>query len=834
MSFPTWLVDASANRTNKSYLQGFLDISGNLYLRNSSIMTPMNTITFNDTTGFVNFGNSYFGSAVYIYNPTTLSNIDVVAYVNTNNSNITTINSNISTANSNIATNTSSITTINGKIGTLNYDNIYDFTTVNNLFINPGGVLQYEDALGNHPDLIAAVISNTSNITSNTSNITTLTTKLTNQTYTSGTNTTSWTGNISFPATSIASTSINNSSFVDLTNTQTIGGTKTFSSAPNLSGAGISSSSINAGAVVGTAMVLTGAQTAAGIKTFSSPPVMSGASITSGTIPIASVVGTAMDLTTAQTVAGIKTFSSPPVMSGASITSATIPIASVVGTAVALSGSQTITGQKTFSTSAPIITTNLRLDGSLLVGTTGGTTITNTQLTYLSTLSSNVQTQLSSMISLSANNTYTGTQTYNNTITFTSTLNSVSATTFGYISGLTSSAQTQIDNKANLGAFNNFTAGCQFSNQLVGLYNASGTIIGSQTELFFTGHRPWTNGTPSNGDNIYEMSLDTGFYNRGATFQGGSTNTLSGTGMKSCFGLYYRTYISGGTDPTRTPIMYGTDTETGSINNTLVIPSSLRVDGSLLVNSGGTTITNTQLGYLSTLSANVQSSINTLATKLTDITWTAGSPNVTSIVNTTQTATLTFSGTLNNVSSTVFGYISGLTSSAQTQLTSLSSSITTINSKLPVGMIIQHPKNNLASPYLLCNGAAVSRSTYSALFTSIGTLYGVGDGSTTFNLPNFQACFLRGAGTQAVGGTTYTAGSVGTPVNDSIIGHTHSGQSGQFLTTSTSSATVNGYASIAVVKPTASNFGTTGGVSVGGGAETAPVHHVIYYYILAL
>lgn len=56
-------------------------------------------------------------------------------------------------------------------------------------------------------------------------------------------------------------------------------------------------------------VALTGAQTVAGIKTFSSAPVMSGASITSGTIPIASVVGTAMDLTTSQTAGGTKTFS---------------------------------------------------------------------------------------------------------------------------------------------------------------------------------------------------------------------------------------------------------------------------------------------------------------------------------------------------------------------------------------------------------------------------------------------------------------------------------------------------------------------------------------------
>jgi hypothetical protein len=189
MSFPTWISDASANRTNKTYMQGFLDLSGNLYLRNSSIRTPMNTITFNDTTGYVNFGNIYLGANVLVYNPSTLSNIDVVSYVNTNDTNITTINSNISTANSNIATNTSSISTINGKIGTLNYDNIYDFTTVNNLFINPSGTIQYEDAFGNHPDLIPQVINNGSAIT-------TLQTKTSAQGYNSGTTTTSFAGTI--------------------------------------------------------------------------------------------------------------------------------------------------------------------------------------------------------------------------------------------------------------------------------------------------------------------------------------------------------------------------------------------------------------------------------------------------------------------------------------------------------------------------------------------------------------------------------------------------------------------------------------------------------------
>jgi hypothetical protein len=46
--------------------------------------------------------------------------------------------------------------------------------------------------------------------------------------------------------------------------------------------------------------------------------------------------------------------------------------------------------------------------------------------------------------------------------------------------------------------------------------------------------------------------------------------------------------------------------------------------------------------------------------------------------------------------------------------------------------------------FLLCNGGAISRSLYSDLFASIGTTYGVGDGSTTFNIPDLRAEFIRG------------------------------------------------------------------------------------------
>ena len=56
----------------------------------------------------------------------------------------------------------------------------------------------------------------------------------------------------------------------------------------------------------------------------------------------------------------------------------------------------------------------------------------------------------------------------------------------------------------------------------------------------------------------------------------------------------------------------------------------------------------------------------------------------------------------------------------------------------PVGMITPYAGGSAPGGWLLCNGAAVSRATYAALFAVLGTLYGAGNGSTTFNLPDLQ------------------------------------------------------------------------------------------------
>ena len=62
----------------------------------------------------------------------------------------------------------------------------------------------------------------------------------------------------------------------------------------------------------------------------------------------------------------------------------------------------------------------------------------------------------------------------------------------------------------------------------------------------------------------------------------------------------------------------------------------------------------------------------------------------------------------------------------------------------PTGMIAFIHATDVPDGWLLCNGAAVSRTTYANLFAKIGVKYGSGDGSTTFNLPNLDGRVLQG------------------------------------------------------------------------------------------
>lgn len=75
---------------------------------------------------------------------------------------------------------------------------------------------------------------------------------------------------------------------------------------------------------------------------------------------------------------------------------------------------------------------------------------------------------------------------------------------------------------------------------------------------------------------------------------------------------------------------------------------------------------------------------------------------------------------------------------------------------MPTGMLGHF--YSVPDGWLLCNGAAVSRSTYAALFAVIGTKHGSGDGSTTFNLPNLANRFVEGTTSIGSAGTFKSAG----------------------------------------------------------------------------
>jgi microcystin-dependent protein len=77
---------------------------------------------------------------------------------------------------------------------------------------------------------------------------------------------------------------------------------------------------------------------------------------------------------------------------------------------------------------------------------------------------------------------------------------------------------------------------------------------------------------------------------------------------------------------------------------------------------------------------------------------------------------------------------------------------------VPVGMIMSYISENLPPFFLKCDGSAISRTLYSDLFTVIGTAYGVGDGSTTFNLPDLRSKDIIGSGQ----GTSLSNRTIGT------------------------------------------------------------------------
>lgn len=107
----------------------------------------------------------------------------------------------------------------------------------------------------------------------------------------------------------------------------------------------------------------------------------------------------------------------------------------------------------------------------------------------------------------------------------------------------------------------------------------------------------------------------------------------------------------------------------------------------------------------------------------------------------------------------------------------------TVPAKVPTGAVTLYGAAAAPTGWLLCDGTAVSRTTYSALFAIISTTYGVGDGSTTFNVPNCKQKFPLGL---ADSGTGNTLGGTG-----GTIDHLHTADPPSTVTSGPSATTTS-------------------------------------------
>lgn len=150
---------------------------------------------------------------------------------------------------------------------------------------------------------------------------------------------------------------------------------------------------------------------------------------------------------------------------------------------------------------------------------------------------------------------------------------------------------------------------------------------------------------------------------------------------------------------------------------------------------------------------------------------------------------------------------------------------------VPPGAILPYGGTAAPSGFLLCDGTSYLRSSYSALFTAIGTAYGTAD-STHFNVPDLRGQFIRGqnrttgtdpdsAGRTALKTGGNTGDNVGSVQSDQFKSHTHDFDYG--------TASANG----TVIQGT--NSATAGTVSAGipsrGGNETRPTNVYVNFII---
>jgi microcystin-dependent protein len=165
---------------------------------------------------------------------------------------------------------------------------------------------------------------------------------------------------------------------------------------------------------------------------------------------------------------------------------------------------------------------------------------------------------------------------------------------------------------------------------------------------------------------------------------------------------------------------------------------------------------------------------------------------------------------------------------------------------VPAGAVMAFAMNTAPTGWLAADGSAVSRTTYAALFAAIGTTYGAGDGTTTFNVPELRGEFIRGLDNSRGVDPSRTLGSAQAAA---MLNHIHSGTTagGGAHTHNILGGATTGAGATVLSRTTSPNpteysgliYGVgdhthgfnTGNPSAGGGSETRPRNIAMLYCI---
>ena len=138
-----------------------------------------------------------------------------------------------------------------------------------------------------------------------------------------------------------------------------------------------------------------------------------------------------------------------------------------------------------------------------------------------------------------------------------------------------------------------------------------------------------------------------------------------------------------------------------------------------------------------------------------------------SVGNFTVNGNLAVTGTTSLTTGSISGIITAPTAAAGTNTTQIATTAFVLSNGAPTGGLIMWGTGTAPSGWLLCDGTAVNRTTYAALFAVIGTTFGAGDTTTTFNLPNYTNRMPYGT----------TVGATGGSADAVVVTHTHTATS---------------------------------------------------------